>query len=172
MGAGRLRKRLSRNARGQLIDRRIQPPGKIARAKTRLHGLVDDARRRQVWNCPFQGLRHLNAHLPIVLCYHDEHAIAHLVPSDFPGVANAIRKGGDVFGRRARDHEHHQLRSLLLLNLGQTLLHGAPLGCIERAGLVDHVGRQCGNCKQRLSPTLNAKNSYQQYSYNPPPNKR
>ena len=105
----------ARDARAALLHRGVQPAGKVALAKARLHRAVDDARGGDVGYGAFQRLGHLDAHAPVVLGHDHQHAIAHVLAADLPGVAHAVGEGGDVLGRGGGHHQHPPLRAVLLL---------------------------------------------------------
>ena len=103
-----------------------QAAGKVVLPESRLHRVVDDVRGGEVGHRAFERLRHFDAHLAVVLGDDDENAVADLLAPDLPGIADAVGIAGDVFGLRGRDHQHHDLRALLLFE-------GLQLGFERRA---------------------------------------
>ena len=138
------------DARADLIDRGLQTTRVIVLAKAWSHGRVDDARCGQIGDCAFECLGHFDAHAPVVFGHQDDDAVADLLASDFPGVADAVRVRGDVFRCRGRHHQDHHLRTVFLLDRRE-LRFERLLGCgVQRAGLVDHMGAEGGHGQQLL----------------------
>ena len=138
------RQALALDARHSASTAAFSPPAKSPALKAGRDGAVDDLPRRQVGHRAFQRLGHLDAHAPVVLRDHDEHAVADLAPADLPAVGHALRVGGDVLGLRARHHQHHDLRPRGLLEGGQLGVQRAALRRVERAGLVDDAAVSAG----------------------------
>ena len=81
-----------------------------------------------------------------------QQAIAHVPAADLPSVAQTLGEVGDVLGRGAGQHKHHDLGAALLLKGLELLLKGGHIGKGQRARLVHHASGEGWHRHQRLRP--------------------
>jgi hypothetical protein len=141
--------------RDELVGRGIQPTGIVTLLEARRDGGVDHLARRQVGDCAFQRLGGFDADFAVVLGHHQQKAVAYAFAPDLPGVAHALRIGGDVFRLGGRHDEHHDLRPAALLKGRELGFQRAALRGIQRACAVHDVRRERGHgctlCAQAAS---------------------
>ena len=122
------------------VEPGVQPAGKVALLEGGHDGLIDDALDGQVGHRAFKRLADLDAHGAVLARHDDQQAVAFLGAADLPGVGDALRVGGGVFGLRGGHQQHDDLRAGLGFEGGQLGLERGALAGLQRAGLVDHAG--------------------------------
>ena len=144
------RQGLAADQRADLVHRGAEATGKVVLPKARLHRGVDDARGHDVGDRALQRLGDLDAHLALVLGDDHQHAVAHRLAPDLPGIADAVGVAGDVLRRGAGHHQHHHLRALLGLDGGELGFQRLLLLDVQGGGLVDHPRRELRHRREAL----------------------
>ena len=123
----------------------------IASPKCRHNGLIDDAIRDEIRQCPLEAAANFDAYPSILDSNEQQGAIVDTLTPELPGIDYSDRVLLDFFGCDGRDCQHGDLHALTSLERGE---HRLELGLLlrrEHSGLIGHPSGERGN---RLDFTL------------------